>query len=136
MANNDNLKPFPAGQSGNPNGRPKGSRNRATVLRELLEVKIKLNMPDGSVLDGTLEEAMALGLIQKAMKGSPQAFREAMDSVYGKNVERIDHTTGGKPLATAADVRNLSPEQKRQLLEMKRAAQQDTSGEEAGGDGE
>lgn len=134
MANTDNLKPFEPGQSGNPKGRPVGSRNRSTVLRELFTVAIELRMPDGSTRTGTLEDAMGMGLIQKAMKGSPQAFREAMDSVYGKQVERIDHTTGGKPLATGADVSNLSAEDKKKLLELKRTLGNASGGEAGGGE--
>ena len=38
MAKEDNLIPFQKGESGNPNGRPKGSRNRATIVRQWLEV--------------------------------------------------------------------------------------------------
>ena len=37
MANNENLKPFKKGQSGNPKGYPKGKRNMKTILRELLQ---------------------------------------------------------------------------------------------------
>ena len=39
MANNDNLKPFKKGQSGNPKGRPKGSKNRSTIIKKWLEVE-------------------------------------------------------------------------------------------------
>jgi hypothetical protein len=33
----EDLIPFVAGQSGNPNGRPKGSKNRSTIARKWLE---------------------------------------------------------------------------------------------------
>ena len=39
MANNGNLKPFKKGESGNPNGRPKGSKNRSTIMEKWLEVR-------------------------------------------------------------------------------------------------
>jgi len=35
MAKEDNLKPaWDKGESGNPNGRPKGSKNRSTIARQ------------------------------------------------------------------------------------------------------
>jgi hypothetical protein len=34
----DNLIPFEKGESGNPNGRPKGSKNRSTIARRWMEV--------------------------------------------------------------------------------------------------
>lgn len=43
MAKEDNLKPaWSQGESGNPNGRPKGSRNRSTIARQWLEVNQSL----------------------------------------------------------------------------------------------
>ena len=39
--NGGTLKPFEQGESGNPNGRPKGSRNRSTIARRWLEVNQK-----------------------------------------------------------------------------------------------
>lgn len=36
MANIDNLKPFKPGQSGNPKGRPKGTKNWASIVQKLL----------------------------------------------------------------------------------------------------
>lgn len=35
--NIDNLTPWEPGESGNPNGRPKGRRNLATIIRDVLE---------------------------------------------------------------------------------------------------
>lgn len=38
---------FKAGQSGNPGGRPKGVKNRATLLREVAETKVPVTTPEG-----------------------------------------------------------------------------------------
>ena len=45
MKKEDNLIPFQKGESGNPNGRPKGSRNRSTIVRQWLEVIQQVNNP-------------------------------------------------------------------------------------------
>ena len=43
MANDENIKPFEfkKGQSGNPAGRPKGSKNRSTIAKKWLETMEK-----------------------------------------------------------------------------------------------
>jgi len=38
----EDLIPFKKGESGNPNGRPKGSKNRSTIARRWLEVNQSL----------------------------------------------------------------------------------------------
>ena len=38
MANEQNLKPFQKGQSGNPKGKAKGTKNRLTLFREKMEL--------------------------------------------------------------------------------------------------
>ena len=54
-------KPFEKGQSGNPNGRPEGSRNKATILAQVL-------------LDGQAEELIQK-CVQMALDGDSTAMR-------------------------------------------------------------
>ena len=64
-------------------GRPKGVKNRATILKEILALddnEYKVN------------EAM----IKLAMGGNVNAFKEIMDSIYGKNPEKIEDVTPTK----------------------------------------
>lgn len=86
MANPENLK----GQGFHTNserinrrGRPKGSRNRSTIVRELLEAKAT----DG---DGQIADQMTRQLILKAMEGDVRAFKELMDSAYGKVKDTVE----------------------------------------------
>ena len=70
------------------NGRKKGARNRKTIVREWLMVEQEFKNP----LTGTVEtlsqaDIMTLAIISKARKGDVAAFRELMDSGYGKNTE-------------------------------------------------
>ena len=94
MANEENLIPFKKGESGNPNGRPKGSLNRATVARKWLEVMEKITNPiTGSKEQLSQEDAITLAQINKARKGDTNAYRALMDSVYGKAPQTIDQHT-------------------------------------------
>jgi len=88
MANEENLKPFKPGQSGNPKGRPKGSRNRRTIVRQWLEAEEEIKDPITGELK-TVQQAdlIVLGLLKKARKGDVAAFKELMDSGYGKLME-------------------------------------------------
>jgi Family of unknown function (DUF5681) len=60
-------RPFAPGRSGNPNGRPKGARDKATVLAEQL-------------LEGEAE-ALLRKLIEKALEGDTAALRLCVDRV-------------------------------------------------------
>jgi|GEM_PF-1242650 len=74
----ENLKPWPKGVSGNPAGKTKGVRNRSTIVRELLEAKATDGLP------GCVVDQLVRAMVMKAGKGDVAAFRELMDSAYGK----------------------------------------------------
>jgi hypothetical protein len=67
-------RPFEPGKSGNPKGRPKGSRNQATVLAEEL-------------LDGEVE-ALVRKLIRMALEGDTTAMRLCLDRLVAPKRER------------------------------------------------
>lgn len=93
MANEQNLKPkpFKKGQSGNPNGRPKGSRNRSTILKEILETLSDFQNPlSKSKEKMEVEKAIDLAIIGKALKGDVNAYKEIKDTVYGKNTDKSE----------------------------------------------
>ena len=60
---------FKPGQSGNPNGRPKGSKNLATDLKEELAQKIVIT-EGGQQQEITKQRAMLKALLSKALKGN------------------------------------------------------------------
>lgn len=84
MANEENLAPpFPKGVSGNPAGKPKGTRNRSTIVREAIE----------AVLAGshqTVVDAMTAAIIAKAMNGDVPAYKELLDSAFGKVADKME----------------------------------------------
>ena len=93
MANEDNLKDFKKGFDDRRNikGRPKGSRNRSTIVREALEVQIDTKDPfTGEMKRVQVVDAMVLAMLKEVLKkGSVQAFKELMDSGYGKILQEV-----------------------------------------------
>ena len=75
---------FEEGKSGNPNGRPKGSKNRATVAKAMLAILEKGMHPiTGEEMEFTQEELMTLAMIRKARRGDVQAYNAIMNSAHG-----------------------------------------------------
>ena len=88
---------FKPGESGNPNGRPKGSRNITTNLKELLEIEIetedplseeKTSMPVAALLNARL--------VRSALDGSEKAIREIYDRIEGRPKQKLDVTADAK----------------------------------------
>jgi hypothetical protein len=94
MNKEDNLKPnWEKGESGNPAGRPKGSRNRSTIAKHWLEVNQSLKNPLTGVEETmSQEDLMTLALIKKAREGDVNAYKALMDSGYGSPIQQIDQT--------------------------------------------
>jgi hypothetical protein len=63
---------FRPGQSGNPKGRPKGSKNTATVLREILDRKIAMRV-SGTLRRVPVREAILTRFTESALKGDVKA---------------------------------------------------------------
>ena len=64
---------FKPGQSGNPKGRRKGSRNLKTYLREELETKVTIKK-DGRERTMPKVQLIALQLVNTALKGEPKSI--------------------------------------------------------------
>lgn len=79
------------GESGNPAGRPKGTKNRATIARKWLEVLEKIKNPITNAQEElTQEEIMTLAQIAKARKGDTRAYQALMDSAFGQPKQTIE----------------------------------------------
>jgi hypothetical protein len=63
---------FRRGQSGNPKGRPKGTKNTATLLREILDRKIEVRSGTG-VRKISIREAMLTRFAESALEGDTRA---------------------------------------------------------------
>jgi hypothetical protein len=99
MANEQNLIPAQKGEVRNPNGRPKGAKNRSTIARRWLEVNQSLKNPlTGEQETMSQEDLMTLALIKKAREGDVTAYKALMDSGYGAPLQQIEQTNIEQPL--------------------------------------
>lgn len=71
---------FKAGKSGNPKGRPKGTRNLKTDLNVLLRKRIVVR-EDGETRHVSRQEAMLLSLFSKAVRGDVKASNSLLAMV-------------------------------------------------------
>ena len=69
---------FKKGQSGNPKGRPKKSRNRSTLMEEELNQQIKVK-EGNKTITMSKSEAVVKQLINKGIKGDLRAVKIVLD---------------------------------------------------------
>ena len=84
---------FKKGESGNPNGRPKGSKNRSTIAKKWLETNQtkKLNVLTGEEETLSHEDLMTLAQIKKAIDDQDvQSYKALMDSAHGSVIQQSD----------------------------------------------
>lgn len=94
-------KKFKPGESGNPDGKPKGIPNTKTRLQRILNLIEKHKNPvTGDIEDFSVAEILDLQQIIKARKGDSKAYQILVDRLEGKAGQSIDHTTLGKALPT------------------------------------
>jgi len=81
---NGNLRPATAGEVRNPMGKPPGTLNRSTIVRKWLEAQSKGE--DGIELPNY--DRITMAALAKALTGDIPAFKELMDSGYGKTPDK------------------------------------------------
>lgn len=84
--NQANLKPFPKGTSGNPKGRPKGSANLSTRIRNYLE-STQLLTYDNKQWRGEPLELLIGIYTQKAIDGDLKAATWLAKFGYGTRID-------------------------------------------------
>jgi hypothetical protein len=91
MPHPENIIPPKKGEIRNPNGRGKGTKNRATILKKWIELSAKLKHPEtDEEFEGTMEDKVKLALITKALSGDVAAIKEIDDTLYGKIVDKSE----------------------------------------------
>jgi hypothetical protein len=88
---------FKPGQSGNPKGRPKGAKNEASILREILEHQIPLQ-EGGRIRKISIRKAILLKMADGALKGDTRKAAFVLD--------RYSRAEGDTSDATEADPRD------------------------------
>jgi hypothetical protein len=68
---------FPAGQSGNPKGRPKGSANLAAALNRALKEKVEV-VEHGRRKSITKLDAAVKAMVNRAVKGDAKAMQQML----------------------------------------------------------
>lgn len=91
MANDDNLKSWQPGQSGNPKGRPKGVKNLATIIRELEDdnfdwSKVPIKQKAAAEAVGSPWRAIVYTAVAKAYSGDVRAMQWLARAGYGDKV--------------------------------------------------
>ena len=102
---------FKKGQSGNPRGRPKGRKNRGSVVREAIEREVTIR-ENGKTRKVTVFEALVESMVSKALKGSindqikligliekhvPEKLKDIRDEISHIRVELVASDGNGRP---------------------------------------
>lgn len=82
-----NLTPFGPNNPPPGKGRPKGSRNRTTIISHWLDVADKAGL--------TEEDKAVIAAIKKAQAGDISAFHAIMDGKYGKVPDKQESKVEG-----------------------------------------
>ena len=109
MANADNLirHRFTSGASGNPAGRPRGSKNVSTQLKKIISkvapdavIDTKIVREFAGHLKGriTVADAIACRLAYEAVRGNMKAVKEILDRTEGKARQAIELSGGDSPV--------------------------------------
>lgn len=86
---------FQPGQSGNPKGRPKGTKNFRTDLEEELQTKIVIK-EGGKPLHVSKQRALLMSMLAKAIKGDVRAANTLTNLILKVLPEEETGATGGE----------------------------------------
>ena len=92
---------YKKGQSGNPNGRPKGKKSLSTLLKKYLKARIDFRNPIKQNKEDkkAISDIIAMRLLFKAINGDIVAIKEIMDRTEGKVLDKRELTgANGKDL--------------------------------------
>lgn len=88
----DNLIPIKKGERLNPNGRPLGQKNYATLFKEAIIKLAKLNNKEPDELE---LEIISKGIL-KAREGEYNFYKDVLDRLHGKAAEKLEVDNKGE----------------------------------------
>ncbi len=101
---NNNLILPEKGEIRNPKGKPKGTRNRSTIVREALEAACNPHLLNLMKINGmipadadvaqykSVADQLTAAIVASAASGDVKSFTALMDSAFGKLTENIVNT--------------------------------------------
>jgi Family of unknown function (DUF5681) len=108
---------FKKGESGNPKGRPKGSKNVATLLEKELKQRVVVT-ENGRRRSITKQEAMLKHLVNKAVSGDRRLIQLLLDEMRLLETRAALSTSGKEVLAEAdREVMRQLQERMRRLIQ-------------------
>lgn len=107
---NENLKPFKPGETGNPNGRPRGASVTSAIRRQLDKEAVQMRGGQPVATGRTTAEHLADVAINKALRGDFKFFRYLVDRVEGRTPLVITPRSGD-PRQELAELLGIDPEQ-------------------------
>lgn len=104
-----NLKPAwkEGDPSPNPDGRPKGQRNYATIRAEAIKA---IGLQNGKTPEQIEEMIVAKG-IAETLKGDFRFYKDDLDRVHGQAKQPLEHSG-------SVEVVTMTPEEKQALLNL------------------
>ena len=96
---------FKSGESGNPKGRPKGSKNRKTIVRTIMN-EMHTVTEDGRRRRRSTIELMLIAFRNSVVEGNPRAFRE-----YRKILAKYEPQASNSKLGCLVVPAGITPEE-------------------------
>lgn len=119
---------FKKGQSGNPKGRPKGTRNFRTDLEDVLKAKVRIS-EDGCSKAVSSQMAALMRLREKALNGDGRALDRMLALAAEHSVEKEARSAERQLSANEEDILNRY---KQDWLRSANKGRNPTSGEDPG----
>ena len=91
--NGGTLKPFKKGEVSNPKGKPKGTKNRSTLIKQWLEAGENFKNPiTGKNELLTQQDIMTLAMIKEARNGNVSAYKTLLEFAYPEENKSNEQT--------------------------------------------